>query len=251
MMATWPRVPAQADRSAVSRSSRSACVALCALTLLTVASLREANAQTCDGGYSKFRWQVDQNTYIDCDNQCDTVVWVWQDFYNCADTLFVSGNISGPFCPCDDIGKFHLAIRPDGSVITDSCQGGCPSSGSPSQCNARDPNPLNPLQLPLHNAGCGGDERSCSRGSADSDGAPVRFSSGRVETNPITVFQVPAPDEIFFGFRLQWGSHVKQLRPQTRIPSESEPTIHSADETTHFLGVPRASNVSIRELTFA
>ncbi|HEX5059988.1 MAG TPA: hypothetical protein VFV99_11545, partial [Kofleriaceae bacterium] len=87
----------------------------------------------------------------------------------------------------------------------------------------------------LINEGCGDDENSCSAGGSDRDGAPVRFSSRRVETNPITVFSVPTPDAIFFGYRMMWGSHVSNIAAH-KVGSDTGPTIHHSNEVTHFLG---------------
>lgn len=160
-----------------------------------------------------------------------------QDFYRCTtDDYYLTANSAFLICPCSESGQAYLADKADGSIVPgfDNCQGdSCQltSTPSPPSCKA-----VNPLQTVPFNAGCGDDEHSCSAGPADSDGAPVRFSSGRVESNPITLFQLPAPDDIFFGYRMQWGSHITRVPARTRFPAETEPTIHSADESTYFVG---------------
>lgn len=216
-----------------------------AVTILLVvfaAFGRRADAQSCGGTYLKYHWAVGAANASVCSVVCDSVTTVFSDTYSCdTDRLVNSGNnLEGPFCPCDSGGQIDLALRPDGSVVpgTDLCGASCQPSDSPSpgSCNAQGPAASSLLQPPLLNAGCQKDENNCSGGGADSDGAPVRFSSGRVESNPITLFQVPAPADIFFGFRIQWGSHIKRLPARTVLGVEVQPMIHTADEATYFIG---------------
>jgi RHS repeat-associated protein len=56
-------------------------------------------------------------------------------------------------------------------------------------------------------SGCADDENNCK--SRDKDEFPIRFSSGRIETNPIVLIDATPheDDELFFGYRLRYGSH--------------------------------------------
>lgn len=182
---------------------------------------------------------------------CSSVVMVLQDTYDCAtDQQVASGALPvapDHYCPCDPEFRNQLGatirtqgddtVVPGASYQCDTCTQG--ESGEPELCDGKNGSNLAPVD-----PGCGHDEHSCSR-SGDSDGAPVRFSSGRVETKPLTLFSVPTPEGISFGYTLQWGSHVMRTQAQARqvpLPSpqapitDTVPTIHHHEEATHFFG---------------
>jgi hypothetical protein len=108
----------------------------------------------------------------------------------------------GAKCPCDAGDKTWIAQRPDGGIIPSAYNcvaASCLTSGpEPEACTGTEAPDSNPG---LINEGCGQDEHQCNT-TGDADGAPTRFSSGRVESNPITMFSVETPDNIFFGYRL-------------------------------------------------
>jgi YD repeat-containing protein len=108
------------------------------------------------------------------------------------------------------------------------------SSPAPQTCDGTDTD-----NTPPFDEGCGDDEHKSGGCGQDSDGAPVRFSSGRVESNSITLFSVPTPDNIFFGFRIQWGSGVLRTMAAALVVNgvqDPVPTIHDQEETTYYFG---------------
>src|SRR5204862_3585633 len=101
----------------------------------------------------------------------------------------------------------------------------------PEMCDGHDAD-----DTPPFDEGCG-DNELCRAG--DQDLAPVRFSSGRVESNPIHLFAVPTPEGITFEYRIAWGSHVATTAAGARLVNGTQdtvPTIHHHDEVTHFVG---------------
>lgn len=245
-----------------------------------------AHAQgTCSTGtYKKYRWQYTPE--LGGGTECETTGWcphdcipqpggtnlcktgrahVFADTFSCADdTLQASNSIwEGQWglgiCTCDAADVSAAAGLVDGTRIpgADQCGGsaagsnqGCElSTPNPEQCNGTSPSSTAPIDK-----GCGNDELSCSA-QDDADGAPLRFSSGRVESNPLTFFQQPAPDGMFFGYRMKWGSHVETLPAQGRCPlascpggvgADTVPTIHNQNEVTHFVGAGWLDNYSDR-----
>ncbi len=196
---------------------------------------------------------------------CPYLLDIAEDKHSCdTDTLLQSTvNYAGNnYCPCDPAftgipGPDTAYTYPDGSINPQAfyCEPGtvycCDNCGpqaeepEPELCDGTDPD-----NTPPFDEGCYGDEQGCEAG--DGDGAPVRFSSGRVELNPITAFSVPAPDDMFFGLRLHWGSHVMRTAAKAgvQVPgapgADTIPTIHHKDEATHFFGRGWMDNFSDR-----
>lgn len=140
------------------------------------------------------------------------------------------------YCPCEAADQPGIASTRDGTIMpgTYSCDSpscAATSSPDPEMCDGEDVD-----DQPPFDEGCG-DGEYCKAG--DHDGAPVRYSSGRVETNPITLFSLPTPEGIELGYRIIWGSHVPVNAAGARIVNgvtETVPTIHHQDEHTHFIG---------------
>jgi YD repeat-containing protein len=91
--------------------------------------------------------------------------------------------------------------------------------------------------------GCLGGEFCGQR--RDADQFPYRFASGRVETQPIIAYSAPAPRDVFFGIRLQYGSELRRTIALRNSPDTS-PTIHGVTEDTHFIGTNWLDNFSDR-----
>ena len=126
-----------------------------------------------------------------------------------------------------------------------SCEPSYPATGGPPGCSGTRPPPG---AAPV-DPGCGDDEQHCS--ADDSDAFPVRFSSGRVQSNLLTLFEEPAPDDIFFGYRIIYNSAVSRSQASTSLVGgvqDAEPTIHHSDEATHFIGKGWLDNYSDRLL---
>ena len=129
-------------------------------------------------------------------------------------------------CPCDVFDQRDLAIKQDGTLRPSPYGCDAPactwtSSPDPEQCDGHDVD-----QSESFDEGCGDGEYQCN--AQDKDGAPIRFTSGRVEINPLTLFAAPTPDAIFFGYRMLWGSHIARTAAQARTVNgvaETVPTI--------------------------
>ena len=113
----------------------------------------------------------------------------------------------------------------------------CNASTPENRCDGNESVPAG-----LIDPGCNNDENKCSE--SDKDPFPVRFSSGRVESKPITMFAVETPGDIFFGYRLQYNSANTRIGTSARnwsytpgvMTLEPAPTIHNFDEDNHFVG---------------
>jgi hypothetical protein len=99
----------------------------------------------------------------------------------------------------------------------------------PGTCNGSEPVPAAPADQ-----GCGDDENKCS--DSDRDPFPVRFSTGRVETRPLTLLSLPSPAGIFFGYRLHYNSSNNRSKAQAVLSGETRPFQHLADDDIHSPG---------------
>jgi YD repeat-containing protein len=73
--------------------------------------------------------------------------------------------------------------------------------------------------------------------SADKNPFPMRFSTGRVETNPIDVFSLPTPVDVPLGFIVRWGSHQKYLPTRWSTDTPPLPLITIDSQTNNYLGM--------------
>lgn len=241
-------------------------IAAVVLATLSMAAWTATDASAECGNYKRYRWVTLTNSpalctdpggvicesgnsfcntcsfgcaYPGCVCNCDTMVKVYEDIYSCETGEIVRTDLLNiGACPCTSAGQAYLAAHLDGAMVPNSysCTENCVSTTEPEQCDGLDAGDTTPLTT---DEGCGDDEYMCSAGNNDRDGAPVRFSSGRVESNPITLFQLPTPDGLFFGYRILWNSHVTRNAAQALVvhnTQDPEPTIHHSDETTHFIG---------------
>jgi len=165
------------------------------MTLFCVIWLqRSTSATACQ--YSKYRWVHHFNQTCGCD-----AVDVWRDVYLCEDEnssptsdLYADNGGGFGFCTCTLGGQLGLLAMPEGGEIPgeNSCNQSCGIQPTvsivPERCDGRDFDLLAP-----YDEQCGNDEHSCSAGAADRDNAPVRFSSGRVESKPVPrrIFRLP------------------------------------------------------------
>lgn len=228
-----------------------------------VLSTAESRAQ-CE--YSRYRWEsVPTPTGPGPYGYCTVLGWrsgqvaplcpsmtrILTDGYSCATNRQTTTIGTSPaYCPCDGGDQANaLQAFPDDAIAGAY---GCDAASctalqleGPESCTEEDPD-----QNPPFNEGCGNDEYGCG-GAADGDGAPVRYTSGRVETKPITLFSVASPSHLSLSYTIQWGSHVTRSAARPAVIGgiqDSEPTIHHADETTHFLGHGWQDNLSDRLL---
>lgn len=183
---------------------------------------------------------------------CPYQVEIFRESFDCATGSKVGESpVTGDLCPCDPNYADQIASRPDGGLDPSYyqcdlgptiCSGG-PSGPGPDSCTGEDAD----LEPPF-NEGCGDDEHGCG-GAADGDGAPTRFTSGRVETKPLTLVSLPTPDGIDFEYRIQWGSHVDWNPARARLVNGIQdlvPTTHDHEEVTHFIGRGWHDNYSDR-----
>jgi hypothetical protein len=238
---------------------RSTTLALAIIVLC--ASLRDAQA-TC-GQYGRYHTYEVPQTVCDvfpgpvtctkngwvfgstCSPQdggrCGSYVTSGLQIFNCADESysFAANDTYTNLCPCDPNDAAIIAKRADGAMAPGAY--GCTdascltASPEPEVCDGVEAPDSTPS---LIDEGCGQDEHQCSA-SGDADGAPTRFSSGRVESNPLELFTLNTPENIFFGYRLQWNSMTVRAPARARrppLPVETQPTIHHQDEETHFVG---------------
>ena len=174
---------------------------------------------------------------------CSYRIKVYRDTVSCSTGSVLSSTFepppSGPItshCPCDAGHQLELSLKQDGSVMPGTYGCDAPSCNQTSEpdpevCDGHDTDGVAPFD-----EGCG-DGEGCRMG--DQDLAPVRFSSGRVESNPITLFSLPTPEGISFDYRIAWGSHVTNKPASARLVNGTQdtvPKIHDHDEETHFLG---------------
>ena len=188
---------------------------------------------------------------------CYAVVDIQSKSYSCAtDALQGTANVYSWVCPCGSLagaeaplygGPATLASHPNDAIrppspgqsvgIYYSCTEECAASGpEPEVCNGTEAPDTTSAFI---DEGCGDDEFQCSAGPNDRDGAPVRFSSGRVETNPIELLSLPTPEGIFFGYRMVWASHVRRSAARAVNidgTAAADPLIHHSEEATHYLG---------------
>lgn len=104
-----------------------------------------------------------------------------------------------------------------GEITSWSCSATC-STPDEEMCDGRD------------NDNDGAADEGCADGECselDGDEHPVRFSSGRVEAQPVISFSVPAPSDMFFGVAVRWGSHLGRL---------PHPRLYSGQSATDFMG---------------
>ncbi|MDQ3341016.1 MAG: hypothetical protein M4D80_38145 [Myxococcota bacterium] len=168
---------------------------------------------------------------------------LYRDSVSCATDAVLSSTLEGStahiapsHCPCDSYDQNELSQKQDGSVAPGNYGCDAPSCSQtsapdPEICDGHDTDGSAPFD-----EGCG-DSEGCRLG--DQDLAPVRFSSGRVESNPITLFSLPTPEGISFEYRIVWGSHVTNKPASARLVNGTQdtvPKIHDHDEETHFLG---------------
>ena len=178
--------------------------------------------------------------------KCPTLTNVNTITYDCATDAPVSTVVGSPCanaCTCNstagDAVSFvcDLGGYADDTIVVNQygCEPGSTSNTThqPEQCDG-----LEAGGTPPFDKGCGNDPYLCSL--SDADPAPVRFSSGRVQSNPIDVFHVPTPDGIYFGYRLVYNSHAARSASRTSVFStglrDVGPTIHHSEEDGHFVG---------------
>lgn len=159
----------------------------------------EWGCPTCTPGCQDLGWNQSSTPQPAA---CGSVVSVTEDEFDCAtDAQVTTGSFGAHhYCPCDpefrDSIGFSIRTMADDTNVPglyqcDTCaQGG---GSEPELCNGTDGD-----NTPPFDEACGDDEHSCSK-TGDRDDAPIRFSSGRVETNPLSLFSVPTPDGISFG----------------------------------------------------
>jgi RHS repeat-associated protein len=121
------------------------------------------------------------------------------------------------------------------------------------QCDTNSPTPkpeqcdgLNASTVPV-DQGCGADEHGCQVG--DADPAPIRYSSGRVESHPIELFRITTPGDIFFGYLIKYnsGTNRSAARRETINGVRDEwPAIHQSQQDTHYIGLGWLDNFSDR-----
>lgn len=127
-------------------------------------------------------------------------------------------------CTSSDPGV--LALYPDG-MVTDGCGGtSCAYWPNPTACDGVDP-------VAPTDEGCLNDECGCE--GLDADPFPIRYSAGRVETRPMTLFELPAIGGLSLGLEIVWGSELSRI-PAYKRPGDTQPTMHGITETLHFLG---------------
>jgi RHS repeat-associated protein len=183
---------------------------------------------------------------------CGDFYDVMQDVYSCStDAQTGTGALAqyccgcGPNPPSGFACDLTYASVPDGAIKPSAYQ--CEpnatqiSTSQPEQCDG-----ISGGAQPPFDKGCGHDEYQCSR--SDADGAPVRFSSGRVESNLIVAFSAVTPD-LFFGYKLKYNSHGARSAAQTNYVAgvqDTYPKIHHSQEATHYLGRGWLDNFSDR-----
>lgn len=154
-----------------------------------------------------------------------------QNCCGCGPANLACPNVDDPQLMIND------AIVP-GSYTCDANDG----QPGPEKCDGQSPPGASPVDQ-----GCGDDEHKCNLG--DSDPAPIRYSSGRVESNPIVLFKVTAPDDILFGYRLLYNSlnaRAPAQRNTVGTVHEDHPVIHHSQEDTHFVGTGWLDNFGDR-----
>jgi len=185
---------------------------------------------------------------------CPSIKQVAEDVYNCDTDEPVSFGAFPPlpvnngmnFCPCGPLPSNGVeytdnSVKP-GSYSCETCATSGSSSKEPEMCDGKDQDATAPFD-----EGCG-DGEFCA--SADkSDGAPVDYTSGRIQSNPMTLYSLPAPEGLPFEYRIVWGSHFMRTTASTRTVNgiaDTQPTIHHEDEATHYLGTRWLDNYSDR-----
>jgi YD repeat-containing protein len=179
----------------------------------------------------------------DCDGAayCDQVdIFVHRT--TCAGVYGGRSHLVGPFCSCclSDFARNLMAASPDG-METNMCGGAAPDCAywpSPSACDGVD------TDAPI-DEGCANDE--CESSHLDKDPFPVRYSTGRVETQTITAFALPSIGGLSLGVELMWGSQVSRI-PAYKRTTDTLPTVHGISEDLHFLGHRWTDNTADRLL---
>jgi hypothetical protein len=171
-----------------------------------------------------------------CPGHSCTQLGVWRQIFTCDGTLVGQAPQAGPFCTCSDHashGTGGAARYADGGTIFNHCNGlTCPES-KPPMCDGKEPALTGKVD-----EGCGDDEHSCTKAHGQ-DHFPVNLSSGRVESQPVTLFTIPTPEGIQFGVTLKYDSHFPNPHASRRTiagVTETDPTIHHSDEVIHDYG---------------
>lgn len=173
---------------------------------------------------------------------CPVMIDVWKRAYSCQTDAALS-SADRDECPnecgCGAGNPYCGGMYPtDQSVVAPNYR--CEfnnSGGQPEVCDGRT------ATGGTADPGCGLDECDCN--ADDQDPAPVRYSSGRVESNPITLFSAPdVVNELSFRYRIKYNSHV--IRAAAKRNSDARPTIHHSQEDTHYIGFGWLDNFSDR-----
>jgi YD repeat-containing protein len=192
--------------------------------------------------------EIDEVEYEDC-FMCDGASWTHcpqrmsVDLRRvlCDGTIFQTERVWGgaaafcAFCPQAEGGQYDY---PDGMILKDNC-GTASCANLPNQ-DVCDGTEAVSGSTPV-DRGCLDDEHGNS--SCDSDPHPVRYSSGRVETQPITAFALPDVAGLSMRVELIWGSQLSRI-PAYKRSGDSVPTVHSLAEDIHYLGSNWIDNMS-------
>ena len=114
-----------------------------------------------------------------------------------------------------------------------------PNDGPP-PCYDKPPRVDDP---PEKDTGCRNDENKCA--ASDRDPFPVRFSTGRVESQPFTAFTVPGTHGLFFGYTLQYNSSFQRANA-VAVGNEIEPQLHMTNQDLHFVAAGWLDNYQQR-----
>ncbi|HPH68876.1 MAG TPA: hypothetical protein PLF40_24145, partial [Kofleriaceae bacterium] len=155
-----------------------------------------------------------------------TFYYIQSTSTDCATGAATTNPTAGDWCSTDP----SPPPLPSTLDTNDCGKAGCDGvigESQPPSCNGSEA-----VQSGLVDQGCGDDENKCA--DNDRDPFPVRFSSGRVESRPLTLINLPSPANIFFGYRLSYNSS------NTRVPafakSETAPVMHASDDDLHSPG---------------
>jgi hypothetical protein len=239
-------------------------VGLVAAAIVLVVSARISVA-SCPQNYKRFRITLVANdtmsTTEPCTDQgnaapgtgipndgiaCPYLVQAYGDVFSCDNNAYVSTpDAYFPLCPCWAPDQDRIDAMTDGSIMpgTFQCTGSTCEGSAPDQCTGTE----GKNQALPANEGCGNDEHECA--ADQHDGAPVRFASGKVETNPLTFFELPEINGVSLGYTMQWGSHMLRTQALKRLVNgtlDTELTIHDQSELTHYLGRGWTDNYSDR-----
>jgi YD repeat-containing protein len=185
--------------------------------------------------------------YYDCNGSahvepnpvaCSEMIDIDEYWCHCSDdSCTYYGPLYRNLCPCACGDAEGLSSDPQtGPAEPNNCGSSCnpelPVNG-PELCDGLE----NDNEAPF-DKGCGGDENACSTVDNDGDHAPVRYTSGRVESLPLSFYSVASPD-VFFGYRVSWNSESMRTGATAQDIAGTQdtlPTIHSSNDATHYLG---------------